>query len=960
MTLGRKTGSARAFGLAAAGLCLSAVACQQPAVGAHVTDGAAQSTGPSIVLEDAWLDLHGHVVATFSVMQDDLPLSLDDVNALAPRFTLATLTDQPVDGFRAWKSLLLTGSQVAAKLPPGGPGTPDPEILTSARQPGSEAPASFIDLGNGRYRYVFADALTGVDPDETIRVGVWLQSASMPSLGTSSTFDFRPSGGLVEARDTVLDQNCGRCHGTVVHHGTRSRVALCLTCHTWQNSDPDTIDPASMSTTATTDPNPLELGRLVHRIHRGKRLPTLYQSSSSAVPAPALNAGNDLPLPFSPQNSTTALVGRKFSVVGAQWAEVVFGRALQRTDNAQPAKTVVQGVTFPRDLRDCKVCHEGALQESMVTSAVSRRICAGCHPDVWFGSSSTAITDQAHFAHPGGPQNDDSKCMWCHVDPALDPTGTSKLYAPISGDSSAHVPPAQAPRYNKPAIEIIKVENLKPDGQPTVTFRLRDRGGTGRTIVPQPGTPDPAWEPDGPTSSYVPRALYSLTIRITGPTMPDYSYLSNVQIQSGTEKNTTNPNILALSSTATDEYVYTFNQKVPSDATGTWVLITEVRRQFKYSHYDKTKDVFLWPYTGENVNENAENVIVYVNTASGTWPPPAGSPAPVPRRTVVDQQKCLRCHGRIELHGARHEVALCVTCHTSDKADWNYRPKLYAGGPVNLGATFDGIEERSTHFKMLIHRIHTGGRTGAASLEGIAPFVVQVGSNSYFFDEGRFPNDLRNCTVCHAGKSYLVEAVPADAPPTVANEQPTIWHTAGTATHVAGEPSVPPIQAACTGCHATGATFAHVAAKTVGGVETCANCHAKGNVSVEVAHGLAPASGGVSGTFSSIVQAVLVPRCATAACHSGPPPAPPPQLDADAAYAALVGPSGVGVPSQQSSLKLVEPGAPERSYLVYKLRGDAGAVGGSTPTPMPIGDSLLDEATIQAIEAWIANGAPND
>ncbi len=299
-------------------------------------------------------------------------------------------------------------------------------------------------------------------------------------------------------------------------------------------------------------------------------------------------------------------------------------------------------------------------------------------------------------------------------------------------------------------------------------------------------------------------------------------------------------------------------------------------------------------------------------------------------------------------------------CHTPDRTDWGSsassgRPKLYSGGPVNLGATFDGIEERSIHFKVMVHRIHTGGREGAASLEGIEPYVIYgYGRTPYFFDEAIFPNDLRNCTVCHDGKTYLVDAIPAGAFPTVANERPVIWHTSGTAAHVAGEPSVPPIQAACTGCHATGATFAHVSSKTVGGVETCAQCHSKGSVSVDVVHGLAPPSGGVGSTFSSIVQGIFVPRCATAACHSGPPPQPAPQLDADAAYAALV-----GVQSTESSFKLVDPGAPERSYLVYKLRGDIAAVGGSG-SAMPSGDSPLDDSDIRAIEAWIANGAPND
>jgi hypothetical protein len=298
-------------------------------------------------------------------------------------------------------------------------------------------------------------------------------------------------------------------------------------------------------------------------------------------------------------------------------------------------------------------------------------------------------------------------------------------------------------------------------------------------------------------------------------------------------------------------------------------------------------------------------------------------------------------------------MAWCITCHTPDETDWDKRPKAYPGGPVNLGATYDGIEERSAQFKMMIHRTHTGRRKGVASLEGIAPYAVYYGK-AYFFDRGGFPNDLRNCTLCHLGKSYLVEAVPADAVPTLANEHAEILHAGGKdAPPLPDEPSTPPIQASCLGCHATGATFEHVASKTVGGVETCGNCHVKGPVSVEVAHGLAPLAGGAGTTFSSIAQAVLVPRCATAACHSGNPPQYAPQLDADAAYAAMV-----GVSSPTVAMPIVAPGAPADSYLLYKLRGDFASAGGSG-APMPP-DGLLDPADIAAIEAWIANGAQND
>ncbi len=937
MTSGRQNGSACASGLAAVGLCLSGLACQLPTVGERNT-GTARGVGTTVVIESASLDLHDHVVATFTATRDGAPLAIDAVTALSPRFTLATLTAHPVDNLREWKSQLLTGSQTAAKLPAGGPGTPDPEILTSARQPGSETPASFVELGDGRFRYVFASALVGYDPDETVRVGMWLQGATPPSLGTASTFDFRPSGGPVEARDTVLDESCGRCHGTLVMHGSRTRVRLCLTCHTWQNADPDTIDPASMSTTATTDPNPLDLGRLVHRIHRGKRLPTLYLSSSTAVPAPALDAGNDLPLPFSPENSTTPIVGRKFSVVGYQSAEAVFGRVVQRTENAQPPKTLAAGILFPRDLRDCVVCHGGAAQGGVVTSSISRRTCSGCHPDAWFGT--TPITDQVHLAHPGGPQANDSACEGCHVGPAA-----PKLYAPIA---EIHVPPLDAARYNAITLEIVQVTNLVPGGRPEVRFRVKDRAGP---LGPELDAPVPAEDPDLVASSYVPRKLASFSIKISGPTAPDYTSgaTSWDPISSGTASGNPDPFALTTVSGSPDwaEYVYTFTSTIPAGASGTWTVGAETRRRTKVSHYDKATDTFRWPYTGETVTESPDNPLAYVDTATGSWPPDG----PAPRRKIVAEEKCLVCHKRFEMHGGqRHQVAYCLVCHTPQATDWAQRPKV--SGNVSLAATFDGIEERTIHFKVLVHRIHTGGRTGAASLQSLEPFVVYgFGGTPLFFDEGGFPNDLRNCTVCHEGKSYLADAVPLDAPPTVANETATVRHAANSKAHVTGELSRPPIQAACTGCHATGATFAHVAAKTVGGVETCTQCHSKGTLSVDVAHGLAAPSGGVGSTFSSILQGVLVPRCATAACHSGNPPTAFPRLDADAAYAAIV-----GVSSAQSGAPLVAPGAPENSYLLSKLRGDAGIVG----QPMPIGDSALDAADIAAIEAWIANGAQND
>ncbi len=499
------------------------------------------------------------------------------------------------------------------------------------------------------------------------------------------------------------------------------------------------------------------------------------------------------------------------------------------------------------------------------------------------------------------------------------------------------------------------MDDLVPGKQPKVRFKLWDRVGP---IAPSPKAPVPLFEPDGPSSSLVSRAFGAagIVVKIQGPTYPDFAMTSGLLLNSGAAGNPDPMNLTTAG--ATDEYVYTFTSPIPPGTTGTFLVGIEAKRAATVAHYDKASDTFRWPYTGEVVNESIENTWVFVNAASGIWPPPPGTPAPVPRRKVVASEKCLRCHDRIEFHGgARHDPNWCLTCHTYDLTDLDKRVapttagRLYSNGPVNIGATYDGVEERSTHFKVNMHRMHTGKRKGASTLEAILPYVLYF-SKAYFFDGGGFPGDLRNCTLCHEGKTYLLENVPSYAPPTLGNEDSTIWHPApiqtGPNAHDPDEPRMLPLRAACTGCHASAATFSHVAAKTVDGVETCGQCHSKGNLSVEVVHGLAPATGGgATASFSSIVQTILVPRCATSACHATGGTAP--NLEASAAYGALV-----GIQSTQASLNLVEPNQVEQSYLVLKLRGT-----GSVATIMPT-DGALSPADVAAIEAWISNGAPND
>ncbi|HCP46804.1 MAG TPA: hypothetical protein DIU15_12230, partial [Deltaproteobacteria bacterium] len=116
-------------------------------------------------------------------------------------------------------------------------------------------------------------------------------------------------------------------------------------------------------------------------------------------------------------------------------------------------------------------------------------------------------------------------------------------------------------------------------------------------------------------------------------------------------------------------------------------------------------------------------------------------------------------------------------------------------------------------------------------------------------------------------------------------------------------------------------------------------------------------SAGAGWTFADVF-AVVQDRCSV--CHGGAAHSTGLAYDGDPSllYALLV-----GIPSFQSpAVDRIEPGQPELSYVIHKLEGTHGGVGGSGYR-MPYGCSgalCLDAATIDGIRSWIADGAPNN
>ena len=105
-------------------------------------------------------------------------------------------------------------------------------------------------------------------------------------------------------------------------------------------------------------------------------------------------------------------------------------------------------------------------------------------------------------------------------------------------------------------------------------------------------------------------------------------------------------------------------------------------------------------------------------------------------------------------------------------------------------------------------------------------------------------------------------------------------------------------------------------------------------------------------SFAAAVQPIFTESCALSGCHTGTFPAGGLDLAAGQAYANIVNVASGEVPA----LKRVLPGDASSSYLYQKITNASGTLG----SPMPLGSNPLPSDEIDAIEAWINQGAQNN
>ena len=694
----------------------------------------AQSSTLLPIITQARLGSGGVLVMDFQLTDENYNAILD-LTAADFRVSVAKLQGTAIGNLTgSWQSYINRIEQ-----PGVGPGL-EAKLQATAERATS---GTFTNNGDGTYRYVTAASLTNPAADilaqalseglnlnfeagRTHRVAMQFANGQVPA---NPVYDWIPVSGRttdILHYDVAATENCNSCHSELaLHGGGRTEVQYCVTCH----------NPGS---TDANSGNSVDFKVMVHKIHMGANLPSVVAGGSYVI-----YGFNDTPHDYS-------------------------------------------ALHFPRDIRDCHVCHAGSAtgtdsqtlthQGDNWNEYASRAACGSCHDDLDFS------------LHYGG-QDSDENCMSCH--------SVSGVAGSIA---RSHVDPIQQART---AFEgrILGVENTAPGDFPTVRFSI---------VNPLQGDAPYDILNDLPFT----QSGASISLKLAWSTT-DYT-------NTGSNSGVANTASINAFSGAVDNgdgsFSVTFTTAIPDGslapnvaASGSGSVVLEGR---------------LAVDVGTASNPNIQRIpLTNVVAPFAITDSNASS-----RRQVVELDNCLACHGTLTLHGGNRtdNIDSCVTCHNPRNTDRARR----TAPPYS-----DGKTEESVDFKTMIHAIH------AAAYRTNPIVVVGFGGTEHVFDDSlvHFPGELNNCNACHINNSYGL--------PLATGVLATTIDSGADAADRSDDTLVSPQAAVCSSCHddavarshmeSNGADFATNEAGLGNVLEQCELCHGAGRTySVESVHGL--------------------------------------------------------------------------------------------------------------------------
>lgn len=432
---------------------------------------------------------------------------------------------------------------------------------------------------------------------------------------------------------------------------------------------------------------------------------------------------------------------------------------IHRIHNGQQVATanLFHGIaaTYPRDIRACGACHDGAAQGAQAFSNPTARACQGCHDYVSFtGAAAISCGTGGGLVrgpdgkplpcnHAGGVQPD-SSCLLCHGPGAS--FETAKYHKPVAPPDPNNGWLAGGTNFNTNAAFVAAGGHV-PQGATVITFDVKSVDAVADAVTPSIKRPQITFKlkndgTDVVFQAYVAGAVTELMPNFVGspsvyfafavpqdgnPSPSDFNasasgYLKKVWdgTATGTGAGTlTGPDILGY-------YTVTLTGvQIPSTAT------------------------LLTGGVGYNYSLSSAPPLVQTNVPGYPWTPnePAdgkaqgGLSVPSPnvwrvatgftgRRAIVDNAKCQSCHGTLgvtpNFHaGQRNDGPTCSFCHNPNRtsAGWSASSKFF------------------------IHAIHAGRKRTV----NFTWHATQVGPG---YDEIEFPGTLNTCTTCHVPNTY--------------------------------------------------------------------------------------------------------------------------------------------------------------------------------------------------------------
>jgi OmcA/MtrC family decaheme c-type cytochrome len=430
---------------------------------------------------------------------------------------------------------------------------------------------------------------------------------------------------------------------------------------------------------------------------------------------------------------------------------------------------------------DCAKCHKagkdakgntyGANVDKWKTSANITN-CPSCHDRTTFDLATTVTltsgitsTTIAAVVHGGGAQ-DDTQCALCH-----DATVPASSYSGSYSVPAVHQLPETSTLNSNLTFSITQVEGAISGSTPTVHFTVKDGAGADYSLVGGGGSGTVA---DSATLvlSYMTGADYdnSAAQWVSGTTY--------VQAKTKTVSSTSvNPNGLKVGS----EYVVSFGTVTVPAGAGVGTIAVYGKQGVTIP----TNPATAHRSASQHITSIlGSSIFSLYNFDRATGNPAAAASI---RREVVSTAKCSSCHHfKLSFH-SRLDTKICVMCHA---------PSLI----------YNTTEGYSGNLKDMIHGIH-GAQASTTVFKST--------------EVAEFPNDSRNCTVCHISDPMAGLPLPSG---TVGSLK------SGTSTTALDGTRVLPTKAACMSCHEGAQPAAHADLNTSAGVESCSVCHATGTV----------------------------------------------------------------------------------------------------------------------------------